>query len=221
MKRKHAARLPFDRSAGAPAAILLGTAAAGWFISWAPLWIAAIILLAVLTFFSRDPERFAAAPPDAVLSPADGRVIEIRERAASVVGASEGPCISIFLSLFDVHVNRAPYAGVVEAVVYRPGGHRDARRSDSTANESNWILLRSGRHQITVRQIAGRFARRVICRVVKGSSIDRGDRIGFIRLGSRVELYLPTGTAVVVKPGQHVRGGRSLLGYLPEGHPSS
>ncbi len=216
MKRKHAARLPFDRSAGAPAAILLATAAVGWFMSWTPMWIAGIILLAILAFFSRDPERLMVAPPDAILSPADGRVIEIRERAPSEVGASEGPCISIFLSLFDVHVNRAPFAGVVEAVVYRPGGHRDARRSDSTANESNWVLLRSGGHQMTVRQIAGRFARRVICRVSKGSLVDRGGRVGFIRLGSRVELYLPSGSAVVVRPGQHVRGGHSILAHMPK-----
>jgi phosphatidylserine decarboxylase len=211
---KHAAHLPFDPSARLPAAILAVVAASGWFASWAPLWIAALVLLAVLAFFSRDPERSAVAPPDAILSPADGRVIEVRDMAASEVGASEGPCISIFLSVFDAHINRAPYPGVVEAVVYRPGGHHDARRPDATANESNWILLRCGKHYMTVRQIAGRFARRVICRVPKGAAVDRGDRIGFIRLGSRVELYLPAGTGVVVQPGQHVRGGHSIVAYL-------
>ncbi len=97
----------------------------------------------------------------------------------------------------------------------RPGGHRDARRPDSTANESNWILLRCGGYYVTVRQIAGRFARRVICRVAKGAAVNQGDRIGFIRLGSRVELYLPAGTAVVVHPGQHVRGGHSIVAYRP------
>jgi len=207
--------LPLDRSAGPPAAILMAIAAAGWLASWVPVWVAAIVLCAALAFFSRDPERSAVAEPDAILSPADGRVIEVHELAASEVGASEGPCISIFLSVFDVHVNRAPYAGVVDAVVYRPGGHRDARRPDATANESNWILLRSDERYMTVRQIAGRFARRVICRVAKGSVVDRGGRVGFIRLGSRVDLYLPAGSAVVVHPGQHVLGGHSIVAHVP------
>ena len=214
MRWKHTTYLPFDPSAGLPAAILV-VVAAGGFASWAPLWIAALVLLAVLAFFSRDPERSAVASPDAILSPADGRVVEVREMTAPEVGAGEGPCISIFLSVFDVHVNRAPCAGVVETVAYRPGGHRDARRPVATANESNWILLRCGEHYMTVRQIAGRFARRVICRVPKGAAVDRGDRIGFIRLGSRVELYLPAGTAVVIQPGQYVRGGHSIVAYLP------
>lgn len=209
-------RLPFDASAGRPAVVLLVVAAAGWLASWVPVWIAAVVLLAVLAFFSRDPERSAVAPPGAILSPADGRVVSVREIASPEFGPSGGPRISIFLSVFDVHVNRAPCAGVVEAVVYHPGGHRDARRPDSAANESNWILLRCGADCMTVRQIAGRFARRVICRTPKGSAVNRGDRIGFIRLGSRVELYLPAGSVVVVRPGQHVRGGLSIVAHLPD-----
>jgi len=139
----------------------------------------------------------------------------VLESASPALGPETGPRISIFLSIFDVHVNRAPYKGTVDAVLYRPGGHRDARRPDSTTNESNWILFRCGGNYITVRQIAGSFARRVICRVPKGSAVDRGHRIGFIRLGSRVELYLPAGTEVVVRPGQHVRGGHSIVAYRP------
>lgn len=220
MNGKHTARLPFDPSVRLPAAILIVAAATGWLASWAAVWIASVVLLAVLAFFSRDPERDAIAPPGAILSPADGRIIEV-ESASPALGPTKGPCISIFLSIFDVHVNRAPCAGVVDAVLYRPGGHHDARGPDSTTNESNWILLRCGGDCMTVRQIAGRFARRVICRAPKGSVVDRGARIGFIRLGSRVELYLPAGSAVVVRPGQHVRGGLSIVANLPErGTPS-
>jgi phosphatidylserine decarboxylase len=209
-------RFPLDPSAKLPAATLIAVAAAGWLASWEPVWIVAVVLLGGLAFFSRDPERSAVGPAGAVFSPADGRVIEVREIASPEFGPSKGPCISIFLSIFDVHVNRAPCAGVVDDVVYRPGGHRDARRPDSTANESNWILLRWGRDCLTVRQIAGRFARRVICRAPKGSVLDRGARIGFIRLGSRVELYLPAGSTVVVRPGQHVCGGISIVAHLPD-----
>jgi phosphatidylserine decarboxylase len=221
MNGKHTARLPFDPSARLPAAILIAAAAAGWLASSAAVWIAAVVLLAILAFFCRDPERKAIARPGAILSPADGRIIEVLESASPSLGPTKGPCISIFLSIFDVHVNRAPCAGVVDAVLYRPGGHHDARRPDSTTNESNWILLRCGGDCMTVRQIAGRFARRVICRAPKGSVVDRGARLGFIRLGSRVELYLPAGSTVVVRPGQHVRGGLSIVAYLPErGMPS-
>jgi phosphatidylserine decarboxylase len=209
-------RFPLDPSAKLPGAILIAAAAAGWLAAWEPVWVAAVVLLAGLAFFSRDPERSVVAPPGAILSPADGRVIGVCVTASPELGPSGGPCISIFLSILDVHVNRAPCAGVVDAVVYRPGGHADARRPDCTANESNWILLRCGENHMTVRQIAGRFARRVICRAPRGSAVGRGDRIGFIRLGSRVELYLPAGSAVVIRPGQRVRGGLSIVGHLPE-----
>jgi phosphatidylserine decarboxylase len=214
-------RFPLDPSAKLPVAILIAAAAVGWLVALEPVWIAAVVLLAGLAFFSRDPERWVVAAPGAILSPADGRVIGVRWVASPEVGPSGGPCISIFLSILDVHVNRAPCAGEVDAVVYRPGGHRDARKPDSTANESNWILLRCGENHVTVRRVAGRFARRVICRALRGSVVNRGDRIGFIRLGSRVELYLPAGSAVAVRSGQRVRGGLSIVGHLPDPAPES
>jgi phosphatidylserine decarboxylase len=214
-------RFPLDPSAKLPVAILIAAAAVGWLAAWEPVWIAAMVLLAGVAFLSRDPERSVDAPPGAILSPADGRVIGIRWAAFPELGPSGGPCISIFLSILDVHVNRAPCAGTVDTVVYQPGGHCDARRRESTENECNWIILRCGESHVAVRQIAGRFARRVICRAPRGSVVDWGDRIGFIRLGSRVELYLPAGSAVKVRPGQRVRGGLTLVGYLPESAPVS
>ena len=157
-------RFPLDPSAKLPVAILIAATAVGWLAALEPVWIAAVVLLAGLAFFSCDPERWVVAPPCAILSPADGRVIGVRWAATLELGPSEGPCISIFLSILDVHVNRAPCAGEVDAVAYRSAGHGDARSPESTANECNWILLRCGENHVTVRQIAGRFACRVICR---------------------------------------------------------
>ncbi len=209
-------RLPLDRSVRLPAALLLALSAAALGAGWVVLSIVISVLLLAIVFLFRDPGRSATAPPNAVLSPADGRVIGTRKTHLSELGPTSGECVSIFLSILDVHVNRAPCDGLVDSITYRPGGHCDARCDASVGNESNSILFRRGQHYVGVRQIAGRFARRVVCRLQIGDTVRRGDRIGLIRLGSRVELYLPQGSVLVVRPGQKVRAGVSVVGFLPE-----
>jgi len=205
--------LPLDRSATFPA-IGLGAA------SVLCLGIGALIaggVLATLTaavlFFFRDPHRRVPSGRDSIVSPADGTVVEIEEHPMPVIGAPSTR-VAIFLSIFDVHVNRAPCSGVISEVHYQPGNHMDARVPASTMNESNLIVIRTGTKHVGVRQIAGRIARRVVCRVQPGQRVQRGQRIGVIKFGSRVEICVPADSELKVEIGDHVWGGRSILASL-------
>ena len=183
------------------------------FQSW---WWAAIPLLAAAgaAFFFRDPERIPPAGEDLLVSPADGRVVEAS-------AAAEGGRIGIFLSLLDVHVNRSPVGGTVESVRYKPGSFRPAyERLASESNERNTLDLRSPWGRLEVSQIAGLIARRITCYKRAGDVVFRGERIGHIAFGSRTELILPPGAEITVRPGDHVRGGETVVARLgPEGGP--
>jgi len=168
-----------------------------------------LFLAAFVLYFFRDPERVAPADPAAVVSPADGRVMEIVEEP---LGGRPGQRISVFLSIFDVHVNRAPLAGRISKVEYRPGRFLAAMRSRaSEENEQNVIYLAAERGEIAFKQIAGWIARRVLCWKAAGDAVALGERIGMIRFGSRVDIWLPPEAEILVKPGQHVAGGSSTL----------
>jgi phosphatidylserine decarboxylase len=175
-------------------------------------------LVAALTagfciFFFRDPERSCGAPPDAVAAPADGRVVAVQELDGR-------PQIAIFLSVLDVHVNRSPCAGTVETVSHRPGRFLvawDPRAS--TANEQTRLQLETDRGLVEVKQIAGVLARRIICRVGPGDTLQRGSRFGMIRFGSRVELTLPAGSRVATSVGDRVRAGETVIAQLPSPRP--
>ncbi len=168
-----------------------------------------VFLAAFVLYFFRDPERVAPADPSAVVSPADGRVMEIVDES---LGSRPGRRVSIFLSLWDVHVNRAPLAGRIRKVEYRPGRFHVAMRSRASAeNEQNVIHLTTERGEIVLRQIAGWLARRVLCWKAEGDPVALGERVGMIRFGSRVDLWLPTEAEILVQPGQHVTGGSSIL----------
>ena len=185
---------------------------AGW-AGWT--WPAAILLVMAgfVFFFFRDPKRVAPENPAAVVSPADGRVLEVVEESLE---GRPGRRISIFLSIFDVHVNRAPVAARIESAEYRPGKFYGAMRARaSTENEQNVIRMETGRGPVIVKQIAGWVARRVVMWKPVGASLERGERFGMIRFGSRVELWLPSEAQVVVRPGQHIRGGASILAEWP------
>jgi phosphatidylserine decarboxylase len=174
-------------------------------------WAAGILILLgfFVVYFFRDPERAIPADADAVVSPADGKVVEIVDEAFD---AKPGRRVSIFLSVFDVHVNRAPVAGEVRGLEYRPGKFYAAMRSRaSTENEQNIIRIATPGREMAFKQIAGWIARRVLCWKAEGDRVARGERVGMIRFGSRVDVWLPAGAEVVVRVGQHVAGGSSLL----------
>jgi len=168
-----------------------------------------LFLAAFVLYFFRDPERVAPADPAAVVSPADGRVMEIVEEP---MGSQPGRRISIFLAIWDVHVNRAPMAGRIQKVEYRPGRFYAAMRSRaSTENEQNVVRLSTARGEMMFRQIAGWVARRVLLWKSEGDAVERGERVGMIRFGSRMDVWLPMEAEILVRPGQHVTAGTSIL----------
>lgn len=185
----------------------------GW-VGWT--WLAAcvgFVALASLGFF-RDPERIPPTLPGAVLAPADGRVREISELRDPFVG--DAVRVSVFLSPLDVHVNRAPVAGLVTDVEYRPGRFLAAYRMEaSEENERCTLALQGESARVSVRQIAGVLARRVVCRVRPGDKLRAGERFGLIRFGSRTDLFVPKGTDLRCRAGDSVRGGETILGVLP------
>jgi len=187
--------------------LLLGVMAL--FLEWRT---AAIFLLALglfLVYFFRDPERVPPSEPGIVVSPADGRVMEVVRESWD---GRAGQRISIFLAVWNVHVNRSPTAGRITRVDYRPGKFYAAMRSRaSLENEQNVISLETAHGEIAFKQIAGWIARRVVCWKSPGESVSLGERIGMIRFGSRMDVWLPEEAEVVARPGQHVAGGVSIL----------
>jgi phosphatidylserine decarboxylase len=169
-----------------------------------------LIFLGLFVFyFFRDPERVIPSSPGAVVSPADGRVVEIVDEPFD---SRTGRRISIFLSIWDVHVQRAPVAGRVAGVVHRPGKFYGAYRSDaSRENEQNIIYIDTPQGRLVFRQIAGAIARRVICWKREGDVVALGERVGIIRFGSRVDIWVPTEAPVALRRGQKVKGGESIL----------
>jgi len=177
----------------------------GWY--WAA---GVLIFLGLFVFyFFRNPERTIPSDPDVVVSPADGHVVEIvDEPFDSVVGHR----VSIFLAVWDVHVQRAPFAGRITRVVYKPGKFYAAMRgAASEKNEQNVIYMETPKGPIVFKQIAGAIARRVICWKREGEMAGRGELVGMIRFGSRVDIWLPMETQIVVTRGQKVKGGESIL----------
>jgi len=174
-----------------------------------PLAALGLLLLAVfVAFFFRDPEREPPDDPDAVLAPGDGRIVAVEPEAG-------GSRVSIFLSIFDVHVNRSPIGGVVREVEHHPGRFRAAFRPDaSEVNEHTRVVVTGERGTVTFKQIAGLVARRIVCRVRPGQTVQRGERIGLIRFGSRIDVLLPPGAGVTVTVGDRVRGGVSIVARL-------
>jgi phosphatidylserine decarboxylase len=193
-----------------PAALALGLALTGRRRLAVPF---AAASLASLGFF-RDPERAIPAQGNAVLSPADGRVTEVAEADDPFVGPAVR--IAIFLSPLDVHVNRAPISGMVTTIAYTPGRFIPAYRGGAAdVNERCVITIEGEQARVTVVQVAGVVARRIVCRVGQGDKLEAGDRIGMIRFGSRTDCYVPRDTEVLVKVGDRVRGGVTILGVLP------
>ncbi len=178
-----------------------------------------ILILFALSFagFFRDPERTPPAGDGLVLAPADGKVVAVvKEPEEGKEGEGATTRVSIFLSLFDVHVNRAPIKGAVEKVQYQPGKFHAAYRDDaSQANEQNAVrLVDSMGKSLNVVQIAGLVARRIICYVKEGETLERGQRFGLIMFGSRVDLFMPPASRVEIAEGQRVKAGETIIGRL-------
>jgi len=194
--------------------LVLALAASAWCLSWSiPLW---IIFLFVAQFF-RDPPREVPQDAGAVLSPADGRVIKV-ERTQDLYGQRDAILVSVFMNVFNVHSNRSPADGKVEKVQYFPGKFVNADLDKASAeNERNAVVLTTNDGQIvTFVQVAGLIARRILCYVKAGDTLARGQRYGFIRFGSRVDVYLPLDAAVKVSIGDKVSATTTILAILPQ-----
>jgi phosphatidylserine decarboxylase len=186
-------------------------------------WVGGVLVaLGLFTaFFFRDPERAIPQGEHLVVAPADGKVVRLVE------APDENPCgagatqLSIFLSIFDVHVNRAPVAGRVAGVEYRPGEFLPAFDQEaSQRNEQNVVTLEGDVGRVVFKQIAGLVARRIVFRKRVGDVVERGERVGMIKFGSRVDVFLPRGFRSRVAVGDKVYGGSSVLGELGGGDPS-
>jgi phosphatidylserine decarboxylase len=187
---------------------------AGAAISWLLLWLGLATAL-VFLFFFRDPDRQIAAAADAVLSPADGRVLVAGTALPDAAPPGQWQQVSIFLSPLDVHVNRIPASGRVTQVSFRrgrflPAYHRDAAAS----NERSEIWIDHGGQPIVARQIVGMLARRVVCRLAPGAVVQAGDRYGVMKFGSRMDIFMPPTAEIRVKVGDLVRAGETTIAVL-------
>jgi phosphatidylserine decarboxylase len=211
------------RKEGAPfIAAALVVAVAGLFL-WQPLFWLALIVAAWCAYFFRDPKRVVPVEPDLVVSPADGRVSAVVLGVPPQelgLGGETRRRISVFMNVLDCHVNRAPVAGRVTKIAYRPGKFINAELDKASEdNERNGIVIRTGAGRIGIVQIAGLIARRIVCFVREGQTVNAGDRVGLIRFGSRVDVYLPEGTRPLVSEGQTAIGGETVLADLAPGAP--
>ncbi|MFQ5932694.1 MAG: phosphatidylserine decarboxylase family protein, partial [Nitrospiraceae bacterium] len=176
--------------------------------------------LSALTLFTawffRNPKRLAPRSANVVVAPGDGRVIAIDEEYEPRFLKDRGIRISIFLNIFDVHVNRIPCSGTIEDVVYQPGTFFAANRSDAMLrNEQNALMISTAPGaKVLCIQVAGLLARRIVCWAMPGESVVCGERFGLIRFGSRMDLFLPLGTKMRAAVGDRVKGGETVLGEL-------
>lgn len=173
-------------------------------------------MTAFVTWFFRNPQRSAPENGRLIISPADGRVIRIEEAASDELPGVAFKKISIFMNVFNVHVNRIPCSGEVRFIRYRAGKFLSADLDKASAqNERNIILLRTADgHEMMMVQIAGLIARRIVCWLKEGMQVRRGDRFGLIRFGSRVELFLPIESTILVRTGDKVRAGETPIGEM-------
>jgi len=179
-------------------------------------WIISLLFvlagISVLLFF-RFPDRTVIADTGTIYAPADGRIIQIREEYEGEYCRDVRKKVSIFMSIFNVHINYAPLEGVVECIKYTPGKFHPAFSAASeTGNENNFIGINGQGIKVGVRQIAGWIARRIVCNCQKGDKVSAGGRIGLIKFGSRVDIFVPVDYRLWVDKGQRVVAGRTIIG---------
>ena len=187
-----------------------------WLAGWpraVPYVIPVLLLGAFCLWFFRDPERQIPNQPGAIVSPGDGKVTDVS--TINATGAQRAR-ISIFLNVFNVHVNRSPIAGVIRDVRYQRGKFMNAMAPNSAdENEQNIVTVEGEGRIVIFKQIAGLIARRIVFNLKVGDMVARGQRVGLIKFGSRVDIIFDTEAAIQVKPGDHVKGGSSILALLP------
>src|SRR5467141_3792129 len=195
---------------GVPPLVLGGV---GFLLHW---YVAAVVLVLLALFifsFFRNPERVIPTEPGALVSPGDGRVVVVTEEENE---GRPGKRVSVFLAVWNVHVNRSPAAGTITRLEYRPGKFLAAMRERaSVENEQNVFTLSTDAGEMVFKQIAGLIARRVVSWKKQGERVARGERIGLVRFGSRVDLWVPKEAEIVVKVGENVKGGSSVLARWP------
>jgi phosphatidylserine decarboxylase len=202
--------VPFLAAAAVPAAA-----------AWALGWTVAGALFGAAAFFTgwffRNPSRRIPDGPNLIVSPGDGRVLAVMEEEEPRFLKARAVRVSIFLSPLNVHINRTPCEGLVKAISYSPGKFLVASRTEATLqNEQTAILIETDAGcRILCVQVAGYVARRIVCWLSEGERVERGERYGLIRFGSRMDLYVPAGTQVRVKAGDRVTGGETIIGVLP------
>jgi phosphatidylserine decarboxylase len=201
------AGLPFIAGALAPAVGLAAARRYGWATGFAALG-------AFFAYFFRDPERRIPAGEGLVVSPADGRVVFAGPADPRWSPPGAWSQITIFLSPMDVHMNRTPVDGTVTRVEYRAGTFLPAYKEEASQNELNEIWIDHRGTLVVVRQIVGVLARRIVCRVVEGQTLARGERIGLMKFGSRMDVFLPPDAEILVRVGQHVVAGETVLARL-------
>ncbi|MGD0916921.1 MAG: phosphatidylserine decarboxylase family protein [Thermodesulfobacteriota bacterium] len=184
-------------------------------IGWKILTFLGILFTLFIAFFFRNPKRKIPVLQNVILSPADGRIIHLGECEEDHFIRERALKVSIFMSLFDVHINRAPVTGKILEKSYHPGRFLMANAEKSSLlNEQNAVILETeDRFKILLIQIAGFVARRIVCYAKAGDLLRKGEIFGLIRFGSRVDLYLPPEVKPIVRVGQHVKGGESIIGY--------
>lgn len=214
-----------DRAVGIPfakegipfiGAAVGATLLAGW-LGWVIAAVGAALLTLFVSWFFRNPSRVIPQGPRLVLASGDGKVIAIEEEFESRFIKDRSIRVSIFLNVFDVHINRIPCEGVIEDVQYQPGLFLVASKPDATLrNEQNALMIRTVQGpKVLCVQVAGLIARRIVCWVSPRDRAVLGERFGLIRFGSRMDTFLPIGTAIKVAVGDRVKGGETILGELP------
>jgi phosphatidylserine decarboxylase len=210
-------RLPLAREGFPFIGIGIGMIVLFGCLGWTTLTIIASLITLFVIYFFRDPERHHSNIENAVLTPADGRILEVRE-----VDGKDNPLgrtsikVSIFMNVFNVHVNRIPIQGTIKKIAYHPGKFLSADLDKaSEQNENNRVtLVTADSKEILIIQIAGLVARRIACWIQEGDRVETGQRFGLIRFGSRLEVFLPTDSKIVVEVGQKVKAGETLIGHL-------
>ena len=186
---------------------------------WTPpgLALGLLGLPAAIALFFRDPDRVVPTAPQLVVAPADGRVIHAGAARAGEAPPGDWRQVTIFLSLLDVHINRSPVGGVVTRIDYVPGSFLPAYRHDAFRNEHSEIWFDVHGATVVARQVVGVLARRVVCRLAVGQAVERGARIGLMKFGSRMDVFVPVTASVEVAAGARVRAGETIVARLPGG----